>query len=72
MTDIVTLSPGCDYCLEPAEFQCGHCGAYGCIDHIVNDRCPGCQPLTQEELEDMSIEDTPCDLLAHELPGVDW
>lgn len=52
MTDIVTLSPGCEYCAELAELHCDHCGAYVCIDHVEEGACPGCWPM----------EDTPVDL----------
>ena len=42
MTDIVTLSPECEYCDAPAEFQCEGCGAYLCADHVDDGVCFPC------------------------------
>ena len=65
MTDVVTCSPDCDYCGQLAEFQCGECGAYACVDHIYGRACWRCheaaeqpggdrfRPFTPEELEEI-------------------
>ena len=55
MTDVVTCSPDCDYCDRLAEFQCGECGAYACVDHIFGRTCWRCIEADEQPLGDLFV-----------------
>lgn len=44
----------CEFCFSTATDGCRYCGALVCTDHMVSHKCPGCQPLSPEELDGMA------------------
>ncbi|MDE0124225.1 MAG: hypothetical protein OXN97_06580 [Bryobacterales bacterium] len=65
----------CYWCGEPAEHMCADCECDLCEDCVLQGRCMGCQPLSDEEWDDLAPHFVRADLEAEEeiarLPWVD-